>query len=62
MKAIEITVYVFEGDRLLKVYVDHVHDTMFNVATQHVPNMLRAVGGALTLAQDIRQVILEVKE
>jgi len=59
---IEVTMYVFEGDRMVKAYKDTLHDTLFNVSTIHVPNMLRYVGRTLTQGQDIRQVIIEVKD
>lgn len=60
MKKINITVYVFEGDRMVNAYQDIVHDTVFNATSMHVPSMLRAVSGTLKPGQEITQVIVEV--
>lgn len=59
MRPITVTIYVFEGDRMVAAYQDLVHDTVFNVATLHVPNMLRSIGRTLTQGQEITQVIIE---
>lgn len=59
MKLVTVTMYVFEGDRMVAAYEDKVHDTLFNVTTLHVPQMLRSIRATLTNAQEITQVIIE---
>lgn len=62
MKPVTVTLYVYEGDRMVAAYEDKVHDTLFNVTTLHVPQMLRSINQTLTAAQDIRQVIIEAEK